>query len=65
MTDYIRSGWKGVRDSIKSLKNFGSKVSRTLRELAAVRKKGHLPLFSKNSVIRPFRCISVGHMLGR
>lgn len=33
---YILSGWEGVRDNTKFLRNFQSKVSRTLRGLAIV-----------------------------
>ena len=33
---YIVSSWEGIRDSVKSLRNFGSKISRTSRELAIV-----------------------------
>ena len=32
------SNWEGVRDSV-SLRNFGSKVSRTLRELAVTKER--------------------------
>ena len=35
----ILSSCEGIRESVKSLRNFGSKVSRTLRELAIVRKR--------------------------
>ena len=47
---------KYIQVGIKSLRNFGNKVSRTLR--GSLSGKGHLLLFSKTSVKRPFRCIS-------
>ena len=43
---------------------FGNKVFRILRVLASIDRKGHLLLFSKISVMRPFGCISEGHILG-
>ena len=48
---------RGLR-IVYSLRNFESKVSRTLRGLAIV-GKGHLLLSNKT-----FRCISMGHVLG-
>ena len=63
IADYILSSWEGIKDrQHKPPRYFGNKVSRTLRGLAIVRKR--LLLFSKNSVMRSFRCVSLGHMLG-
>ena len=60
MAHYIHS--RGGQGEHKPPRYFGNKVSRIPRGLAIVRK-GHLLVFSKNSVMRPLRCISVGYIL--
>ena len=68
-TRVTRSGWfysfklGGGWGERKPLRDFGNKVSRISKGLVII-TKGHLLLFSKKSVMRPFRCISMGQMLG-
>ena len=59
VTDYILSSWERVKDSI-SLSGIFKQGFQNFEGASCY----YLLLSNKTLVMRPFRCVSVGHMLG-